>query len=352
MLRSLLLLPLIALFWSGPIAAQTPPAPPAQAPPAEPSYPVVTLGVLSYLEYDAELKNRDGFNAFNVTRGYININGRLAENIRFRLTPDLRRATDGSLAGSLVFRLKYGFLQLDEVTPGAWLRLGLHQTPWLDFEESINRYRVQGTMFSEREGIIPGSGDFGIGYQTPLAGDFGELQAGIYNGEGFGNAEINEFKSLQVRLTGRPLPESPIWRGLRLTGYYNLGWYDEDLPRRHGIVMGSFEHPQLVATAQWLAATERPSAALPSDIDRSGYSLFTEVREGLEGWAGFLRFDNFDIDTSIEDTDKRRIIAGVAYWVLWSQVRVGFVFNDEDVRYDAADRLDENRFLAQIHVQF
>ena len=68
MTRRLLLIAVIALFWAGPIAAQTPPAPPTQAPPAEPSYPVVTLGVLSYLEYDAELKNRDGFNAFNVTR--------------------------------------------------------------------------------------------------------------------------------------------------------------------------------------------------------------------------------------------------------------------------------------------
>ncbi len=63
----------------------------------------------------------------------------------------MRRITDGSLAGSLTFRLKFGFVEFDELTPRSWVRFGLHQTPSLDFEESINRYRVQGPMFAERE---------------------------------------------------------------------------------------------------------------------------------------------------------------------------------------------------------
>jgi len=142
--------------WAQAPANQTPAAP------AEPQYPKISIGTLSYFQYAAEL-NRDGFNAFDVTRGYINIAGDIAKNVKFRITPDVRRITDGSLAGSLTFRLKFGFVEFDELTPRSWVRFGLHQTPWLDFEESINRYRVQGPMFAEREGIIPGSGDFGVG---------------------------------------------------------------------------------------------------------------------------------------------------------------------------------------------
>src|SRR6186713_1780050 len=90
---------------------QPPSAPPAaaQAPAPPPQYPIVRVGALSYLQYDAELENRDGFNNFDVTRAYLNINAQISDNIRFRFTPDIRRVTDSSLSGSLVVRVKYAF---------------------------------------------------------------------------------------------------------------------------------------------------------------------------------------------------------------------------------------------------
>ncbi len=339
---------------SVPAQTQPPPAPPAtQAPSPPPQYPVISVGTLTYLQYDAELKNRQAFNAFDVTRAYININADLTPTVKFRLTPDLRRINDSSLGGSLVFRLKYGFVEFDNLTPRSWLRLGLHQTPWLDFEESINRYRVQGQMFSEREGVIPSSGDFGAGYLTRFPNDWGELNMGVYNGEGASKGETDKYKSLQGRLTVRPFPKAALAKGFRISGFYNLGWYAKGQPRRNGIVMGSYEHPRLVATLQWLAATERPLAADPRDFDRRGYSGFVEVRQGLEGWAGLLRVDHYDPDTAVGDNVTRRVIAGAAYWLRWSRVRIGLLVDDEDVRYGAAQRRpDENRLLVQTHVQF
>jgi hypothetical protein len=335
-----------------PARAQTQPPQPSPAPP-EPTYPVVAVGVLSYLQYDAELKNREGFNAFDVTRGYINITGDLAKNIKFRITPDVRRIADSSVGGSLVFRVKFAFLEFDNLTPRSWLRFGVHQTPWLDFEESINRYRVQGPMFAEREGIIPGSGDFGVGYLARFAGEYGEVQAGVYNGEGFTRNEVNKAKSVQGRVTVRPLPASPSVKGLRLSAFYDLGWYDEGQPRRHGILMASYETTRLVGTAQWLTATEKPLASTPGDTERRGYSAFVEVREGLQGWAGLVRFDHFDPNEAVDDDGSNRTIAGVAYWLKWDRVRLGLVVNDENVSYGAArGLLDENRLLFQTHVQF
>jgi hypothetical protein len=329
-------------------------SPPAQTPPpasAEPDYPIVRVGGLSYLQYDAELKNRDDYNNFDVTRAYLNINAQVSKNVRFRFTPDIRRINDGSLSGSLVLRVKYAFAQFDNITPKGWIRLGAHQTPWLDFEEGINRYRVQGTMFSEREALIPGSSDFGASYFTPLPGEYGEVHAGIYNGEGFGQPEANKYKSVQVRGTVRPLPHGGVIRGLRVSGFYNAGWYAADRPRRLGIVMGSFEHKHVVATLQALKATERPTP-LRADVDRTGWSAFVEPRQGPSGLAGILRYDSFDPDDAVGGNAQDRVIAGGAYWFVWPRAKLGFVVTNEQVHYDLASRPDENRLLFQTHVEF
>jgi hypothetical protein len=347
--RSVLVFALVLGSFSS-ATAQTPSAPTAAAP--EPDYPIIRVGVLSYVQYDAELKNREGFNAFDLTRGYVNINGQLSKNVRFRLTPDIRRATDSSLAGTLVFRVKYAFLELDNVTSArSWVRFGAHQTPWLDFEESINRYRVQGTMFSEREGLIPGSSDFGVGYFTPV-GKYVDLQTGVYNGEGYAQTDVNKYKSVQTRLTLRPFAGRGIANGLRLSGFYNAGWYAANRPRNLGIVMGSFEHTNLVATLQYLKATENPNAVAPRDVDRNGASGFVEIRQGPKGWAALARVDHLDPDESLASNSQRRVIAGAAYWFVWPRSRVGLVVTNEQAHYDVAARPQENRVLVQTHVEF
>jgi hypothetical protein len=351
MTRTFLTAALLSLF--APQAFGQPAQTPSAAAPPEPDYPIVRVGVLSYVQYDAELKNRDAYNNFDVTRAYLNINGQLARNVRFRLTPDVRRATtDAAVAGSLVLRIKYAFVQFDNLTPRSWVRFGVHQTPWLDFEESVNRYRVQGTMFSEREALIPGAGDFGVGYFTPLPNDYGEIQAGIYNGEGYTQPDVNKYKSVQGRVTLRPLPGRGLANGFRLSGFYNAGWYAPDRPRRLGIVMGSYEHPHVVATAQYLTATENPSLLQTRDIDREGSSAFLEVRQGVEGWAALGRVDFFDPDTVLTRNSQRRIIAGGAYWFVWPRTRLGLVATNEQVKYDSPTRAKENRVLIQTHVEF
>lgn len=319
--------------------------------------------MLSYLQYAAELKNRDGFNAFDLTRAYININAQLSRNVRFRFTPDIRRITDptGSLGTSLVLRVKYGFMQLDNVGAArSWIRFGLHQTPWLDFEESINRYRVQGTVFSEREALIPGSADFGVSYFTPLPNGYGEIHSGVYNGEGFTQIEVNKYKSFQGRLTVRPLPNRGAANGLRISGFYNAGWYSKGRPRKLGIAMASYEHRNLVVTIEKLKATENPltvtglCGAIPCrEFDRSGWSAFIEPRQGPTGWAGLARIDAYDPDRLVTNNSQRRTIVGGAYWLTWNTARVGLVATNEQVHYNAAAaRPNENRLLLQTHVEF
>ncbi|HSP35529.1 MAG TPA: hypothetical protein VLU46_14555, partial [Thermoanaerobaculia bacterium] len=85
-------------------------------------------------------------NSFNISRAYVNVTGNIFHAVSYRITPDVTRetGTGSSLNGSLTYRLKYAFGQYnldDFTTKGSWVRFGLQQTPWIDYEEGIYRYR-------------------------------------------------------------------------------------------------------------------------------------------------------------------------------------------------------------------
>ena len=114
-------------------------------------FPAVTFGVVSFLQYAAELHEQDGYNAFDVTRGYINIQARLSDRVKVRFTPDVRPTTDASLERNLALRLEYASLDV-QVTDNTAVMFGLHEMPWLTYEETLNRYRVLGPFFSRAPG--------------------------------------------------------------------------------------------------------------------------------------------------------------------------------------------------------
>ena len=117
--------------------------------------------------------------------------------------------------------------------------------------------------------------------------------------------------------------------------------------------MGSFEHDNLVATAEGVWATENPlTLVTPRDIDRKGWSVFVEPRQGATGLAGIFRYDSLDPDDSLAVNEQNRVIAGGAYWLNIQRGKVGFVLTNEQVHYDDPARLDENRILVQTHIEF
>ena len=153
----------------------------------------------------------------------------------------------------------------------------------------------------------------------------------MYNGEGFTQAEANKYKSLQGRLTIRPLPGRGLANYFRISGFYSKGWYAEDRPRDVGIVMAHYEHPHIVATVEFVDATESPLTLPPGDIRRSGWSTFIEPRQGPLGWAGILRIESFDPNDDLTDNSHKRMIGGIAYWLAWNRARLGLVATNEQV---------------------
>jgi hypothetical protein len=343
--RCSLLAAILLLGLSGPALAQDTQDTPSAV--ADGGFPEVRFGVVSFLQYSAELHEADGYNAFDITRGYFNIEARLSDRVRVRFTPDVRPTTDASLNRNLAFRMEYASLDA-QVTDNVAIMFGLHDTPWLTQEEKVNRYRVLGPFFAERMGLIPGPTDLGASVRVSR----GRLDyhAGVYNGEGYGRAEADKYKSLEGRVSYRPFAEDGPYSSVRISGFYQYGWYARDRPRNVAIIMGTYETPRIVATAQYLSATDNPFIA--RDVERRGLSFFGEVRQGTTGWAGVGSLDMFDPDASSETDSRRRFQIGGARWFDAGRGRFGCMVTLEQVTGGFDYALIQRRLLAQTHIEF
>jgi hypothetical protein len=118
--------------------------------------------------------------------------------------PDISVDREGDGEGDMEMRLKYCYI--DVKLPDLYLltnpkvEFGLVHRPWLHYEDRINGYRAQGTMFLERNDII-NSGDYGITFTAFLGkkkfdhvstfGQYGSVSFGFYNGGGYHAIERN-----------------------------------------------------------------------------------------------------------------------------------------------------------------
>jgi len=315
---------------SAPARAQIAPAAGYTPPDDTPS---IKVGAVIYADYtvtkEPTSKDADGNtytpSAFNVTRSYLNFTGNVSHVIAFRITPDITRDSDtgSALTGNLVFRIKYAFAQInmDDWTgnwKGTWVRLGIQQTPYIDYAENIYRYRFQGTTFTEREQVGGNltSSDAGVSFHTGLPNNYGEVHVGYYNGEGYSKAEANDQKAFQVRGTLRPFASGDFLRGLRITAFYDDDHYVKDAPRTRVVFAPTFEHTRFNAGFEYLNGTDQTSINA-SKVDSEGWSFWVTpfFKEKGNGFEALVRYDHFKPNTTTLDTQHReRTIAGVSYW--------------------------------------
>jgi hypothetical protein len=263
--------------------------------------------------------------SFDVARAYINVTGNISHLIAFRFTPDITRETNAtpSVSGSLVYRVKYAYAQFnldDWMTRGSWVRFGANQTPLIDYEEGIYRYRFQGTTFAERETAPNGSGfltssDFGLSFHGNFPSNFGDIHAGIYNGEGYSKAEANNQPAFQIRGTVRPLAIGPpVLRGIRFTGFYDSDNYVKNADKKRAVFQATYEYVYVNAGFDYLH-TEDQTSAKPgtAHVKGSGWSFWINPKSKM-GLELLYRYDHFQPDTSISDRNRPRTIVGVSYW--------------------------------------
>ncbi len=297
--------------------------------------PSIRFGVTLYADYtytqNPQSTDADGnvinASAFNVSRSYINVTGNLSHIVAFRITPDITRQSGLLSLGagssisndSLIFRIKYAFAQFnldDWMTRGSWARFGIQQTPLLDYEEGIYRYRFQGTTFTEREGFY-NSADAGASFHYNFPSNYGELHVGVYNGEGYAKTDPNDQKAIEMRGTVRPFAtaDTQILRGLRLTGFYFGDNYIKNAERTRAVAQVTFEHAYINAGYDYIRANDQTSITRP-DIEARGWGFWATPRLPRRNGASveaLLRYDHLSPDQTTSQVRPRTIIGG-AYW--------------------------------------
>ena len=277
------------------------------------------------------------FSRFEVQRGYVTFRTRIAERIRARVTSDISVDQEGDGAGDIELRLKYGYVEIETASflglHTTRFRAGVIPTPWLDFEQSVNDFRLQGPMFLNRERVFI-SADYGIGYHANLgarldedyrtrvnrrdAGRRGSFALGVFNGGGYNEIERNENTVFQARLSLRPLPD--VVPGLQISGGYGSGRGNTArAPEyRARVLMLSHESTRGVIT---LTAYDGVGDIRGATVDENGEALdqtavsaFGELRF-LRDYSLIGRFDRLTTETHEGDHDLERWIVGVAWRV-------------------------------------
>jgi hypothetical protein len=290
--------------------------------------PSIAVGAVLFQDFSYALEptttDSDGnaihFNQFNVSRTFIDVKGRISRLVGFRITPDIARETSAfsNIAGSLELRLMYAYAQFNFdawMPPGSNARFGIQPTPWLELADAVYRYRFQGTTFAEREGYL-GPSDAGASFLYALPSGYGDLQVGVFNGENFNKAEVNNQKSVQMLATVRPFANpsaAAVVRGLRGSIFYDDDRYVRNGPRRRLIGAVTFEHPRVNASVEVLRAADRTSITKPQ-IDGSGYSIWA-TPVGPHGLEGLVRYDRLQPNTLLSAQRRSRTIVGIAYWL-------------------------------------
>jgi len=281
--------------FASPLAAQN------QAPAA----PQITVGGVVYTQYqytDAAVHN----NTFDVTRAYVNVLGRFSGGITTRVTADIIP----SAVANQQLRLKYAFAAWTPTGSSLTYKLGMMQTPFVDYEETLWDYRMQGTIAVDRNGAMTSS-DIGFGVDGKWNNDQVNGQIAVVNGEGYSGGTGDFHKDLEARVSVRVKPTNDASRvgGLRLTGYAGVGKYGpafagNDRNRYLGQV--SYRSQQFTLAGEFVS--RKDSTQTGRILTAFGVYHLTGGKVAVIG-----RVDLVDPDKNVANNKNTRIIGGLSY---------------------------------------
>jgi len=249
--------------------------------------------------------------------------------VAFRITPDVTRQSGlikSRLAQQhlerqvLVFRIKYGSrrsISDDWMTKGSWTRFGIQQTPLLDYEEGIYRYRFQGTTLHRARGFLQFGGRGRVVPLQPAVELRRRPTSGSTNGEGYAKKRIrNGSESCRNPRHAPPVraqhADSPGHSRDRFLLRRQL--HQEALERTRAVGQLTFEYKYINAGYDYIKAHDQTAFAAP-DVAASGWSFWATPKKPFDNGSSvevLLRYDHLQPNTVVRPT-VRRTIAGLAY---------------------------------------
>lgn len=348
----------------------------------------------------------DAYSKFVLKRAYIDVRKQITPWFSVRGTPDITQDSTGDYK----VRMKYAYglftWKGNAFFSKPYMEVGMVHTAFLDWEDGVNRYRMQDTLFSERVLSLPSAdlgflagGNFGPdlpkSYQDEVSksapGRWGSWNLGVFNGSGYNGSENNQNKVIQARVSLRPLPDIAPGFQITLAGLEGKGnvaptWVTSgtfagtqnypDWSLYQAVL--SYQHPRFTLSAQYLwgvgnnkgDAIYAPTDYVAGQVDMgdiyqgresAGYSFFGEYRfPANRRFSAFFRHDHFDPDTknilrlkNNEDVQKRDIL-GVAWWIYKDNAVLFDYENLSHSRYYAPGLKtpDEGRFQVTLQIKY
>ncbi len=250
-------------------------------------------------------------NNFDVTRAYLTLTGRFARGVGGRITGDIYRVADGSLS----YRLKYAFAQWTPPGSALTLKLGALQTPFIEYNEQLWDYRMQGSDPLDRAGYLS-SADFGLTVDGTWRDEGITFSAGAFNGEYYNRAPGDRHKDVAARVSVRLLRSDDRTRlgGLRVTGFALLGEPNGGGTRRRALGQVSYRSSRVILAGLYAATRDRSdTAAVPVTTPGRLVSVFGVVRLGPAPVGLLGRLVVHDPDTGAPGDRQTRVTAGVSY---------------------------------------
>jgi hypothetical protein len=290
---------------------------------AQGSAPPWSVGATVYAQYVYQLKDTASpkQSNFDVTRGYVNLIGRFSGGVYTRVTVDLFTAGAGlgNATGSYAYRLKYAFAAWTPEHSPLTYRFGMTQTPFLEWEEALWDYRMQGTMVLDRNG--PGFGspsgyltasDLGFAVDGKWNSDQVNFAADVVNGQGY-HATSDGHKDVQGRLSVRLMDTDDSSRvgGLRVTAYVGAGKPLGGGTRNRFLGMLSYRSKQYTLAAE--TAETQDSTTGVAFKDGHVYSAFGVYHVPRSGVAVIARVD--EVTATVGGNHLTRYIAGASYQI-------------------------------------
>ena len=281
--------------------------------------------------------------SFNLKRGYFTIKTKLNDVFSVRYTQDITLDKEGSDAGNVEMRLKYLYMKmaLKKIKPlkNTYFEFGLIHRPWLSFEQTVNRYRVQGKMYIERFHVIS-SADFGILYAGLLGGKidekyqkevsskepgkYGSFALGVFNGPGYHAIEQNNNKTVEGRLTLRPMPS--VMPGLQLSYAFAYGKNNAAVDpsdfMMHIAYLTSESKYHTLALQYYQGKGDNEEEYFDGNGDafeNDGYSVFGEIKIPKTAVSLFGRYDDF-VSHQATDVHANVLVGGIAYRFLKNKI--------------------------------
>jgi len=268
--------------------------------------PQVSVTGVIYTQYQYSDAPIAAKSTFDMTRAYVNVLGRFSNGINTRLTTDI---LPNGVGGNYVIRLKFAYAAWTPTGSSLTYKLGMINTPWVDFEETLWDYRMQGTIAVDRNGYMTAA-DAGFGVDGKWNNDQVNAQFVIVNGEGYAGGAGDFRKDVEARVSYRIQPTNDNSRvgGLRVSGYLGIGKVTgTGADRNRYLGMLSYRTTQYTVAGEYVSV--KNAAVTGSIISAFGtYRLAPPSKIALIG-----RVDIVDPDNNTANDGNTRIIAGASY---------------------------------------